>query len=478
MHEAAGNQRFISQSILHIKEQLANPTPELADAISSGIGSTNVEAIEDKRTQLAAQFDEISRKSQEEPLRQDKHYVSRFDGVGLFQSALSKVFAAVPNLQGYGDWNPLWVITEIEKFAYELKGLMNRVHQDEAGKKQSVWAAIITELVRLKTVDDRAPYPMGLPDSVRIQANCVVALLADWGGENDAAKRVADVTRRQNPDIAIHLGDIYYGGTEGECQHFLKLWPMRKKMDDPSSPIRTEGSWALNGNHEMYCGGEYFFKTVLPAFAQKQPFFCLESDDWRILGLDSAYAGGRLKPQSDGDPIFAQWNWLVDKLRFDKKATIFLTHHQPVSAHQDEFKDSQPLRTDIEELLRLDGVGDDAIYGWFFGHEHRCAVYRDTTLRFNARLIGNGCIPHEVEKEKTADPGCTEVDFFNRKEAAPGTDTAVSMFAKLTFMGPKLRIEYIDETNLLWGQEVWDSAKKRLEGDPADRFTEYDEAKQ
>ncbi len=472
MHEAAGNQRFVSQSILHIKEQLSNPTPELADAISSGIGSTDVAVIEDKRTQLAARFEEISAKSQEEPVRQDKHYVSRFGGVGLFQSALSKVLAEVPNLQGYGDWNPLWIITEIEKFAYELKGLMNRVHQDEAGKKQSVWAAIVTELVRLKTVDDRAPYPTGLPDSLTIPANCVVALLADWGGDNDAAKRVADVTRKQNPDIAIHLGDIYYGGTERECKQFLNLWPIRDTKDDQNSPIHTDGSWALNGNHEMYCGGEYFFKTVLPAFAQKQPFFCLENDNWRVLGLDTAYADGRLKPQSESDPIFAQWNWLVDKLRSNKKATILLTHHQPVSAHQQEFKDAEPLRSDIDELLRLDGVGDDAIFGWFFGHEHRCAVYRDSTLRFNARLIGNGCIPHEVEKEKTADPGCTEVDFFNRKEAAPGTDTAASMFAKLTFMGPKLAIEYIDETNLPWGREVWDSTRKRLEGDPADRFTE------
>lgn len=103
MHEAAGNQRFVSQSIVHIREQLANPTPELTDAISSGIGSTDAASIEGQRVQLAAHFEEIAKESQQEPLRQDKHYVSRFDGVGLFQSALSKIFDAVPNLQSYGD---------------------------------------------------------------------------------------------------------------------------------------------------------------------------------------------------------------------------------------------------------------------------------------------------------------------------------------------------------------------------------------
>ena len=82
-----------------------------------------------------------------------------------------------------------------------------------------------------------------------------------------------------------------------------------------------------------------------------------------------------------------------------------------------------------------------------------------------------------VEKATTADPGCTEVDFFNKKEVAPGTDTAASMFAMLTFMGPKLLIEYVDESNSLWGQETWDSTKNRLQGNPADRFTECDGVK-
>jgi hypothetical protein len=51
-----------------------------------------------------------------------------------------------------------------------------------------------------------------------------------------------------------------------------------------------------------------------------------------------------------------------------------------------------------------------------FGHEHRCALYRDTATEFSARLIGNGCIPHEVQTEKEADPGCTPVDYFNHRQ--------------------------------------------------------------
>jgi hypothetical protein len=475
MHDAAGNQRLITQSILHIRSQLATPSQAIADAIGTGIGSNDAATIEGKRTEFLAHFDDLTSKVQNEPSHQDQHYVSRSEGLGLFQSALSKIFANVPNLQCYGDWNPLWVITEIEVFVQKLKTFLEYVHEDETGKKQPVWAAIISELLRLKTLDDRAPYPPGTSEPIQLPEKFKMVLLADWGGDNDAAKKIAAVVLKQTPDFIIHLGDIYYGGTKFECDRFLDMWPMRVDMQDPNSALRPEGSFALSGNHEMYSGGEYFFNTVLPAFEQKQPFFCLENSNWRIIGLDTAYNSGRLKPQSPTDPMNTQWNWLIETLRKGGKKVIFLTHHQPVSAHQAEWNDSKPLREDINELLQMDGIGNDAIFGWFFGHEHRCALYRDTALDFNARLIGNGCIPHEVEKEKAADPGCNEVDFFNRKETAPGSKTAVSSFVNLSFEGSGILVEYVDETFTLWGHEVWDPTKGRLGGT---KFVEDDGAQQ
>jgi len=475
MHNAAGDQRLITQSILHIRSQLATPSQAVADAIGTGIGTNDAATVEGKRTELLAHFDDLATTAQNEPYHKDKHYVSRFDGLGLFQSALSKVFANVPNLQGYGDWNPLWVITEIEVFVQKLKTFLEYIHEDETGKKQPVWSAIVSELLRLKTLDDRAPYPPGASDSIQLPEKFKMVLLADWGGDNDAAKKIAAVVRKQAPDFIIHLGDIYYGGTKFECDRFLDMWPMRVNMQDPNSALRPEGSFALNGNHEMYSGGEYYFNTVLPAFEQPQPFFCLENTNWRIIGLDTAYNGGRLKPLSPTDPLTTQWNWLIQTLRTGGKKVIFLTHHQPVSAHQAEWNDSKPLREDITELLQMDGIGNDAIFGWFFGHEHRCALYRDSALQFNARLIGNGCIPHEVQKEKAADPGCNEVDFFNRKATAPGTNTAVSSFAKLSFAGTELLIEYVDETFAIWGEELWCSDKGRFGGS---KFVECDDVQQ
>src|SRR5215216_170391 len=55
-----------------------------------------------------------------------------------------------------------------------------------------------------------------------------IALLADWGGGNDHAEAVANQIRNLNPsaDYVIHLGDVYYAGTEDEVKkRFFGFWP-------------------------------------------------------------------------------------------------------------------------------------------------------------------------------------------------------------------------------------------------------------
>ncbi len=260
------------------------------------------------------------------------------------------------------------------------------------------------------------------------------------------------------------MGDIYYGGAKRECEVFLQLWPFQTNVSYPSIGVPAGTSYALNGNHEMYTGGESFFNVVLPAFHQPLPYFCLENDDWRLIGLDTAYDGGRLKATDQSPGIAAQWEWLVSLLKKkDGKANIILTHHQPVSAYAQEFSESQGLRDDIKALLSTEGVGEDAIFGWFFGHEHRCAIYDDDQTQFNARLIGSGCIPHEVQTETQSDPGCTPAHFFNAR-GENGTGDAISMYAELRFFGPALVVVYTDEDGMCWGSETWYKSRGRKNG--------------
>jgi hypothetical protein len=70
---------------------------------------------------LSARLREATANLQAESSHSDAHYVSRFSGVGIFQSALSAIFADLPDLQGYGDKNPIWVTTGIEEITHKVK---------------------------------------------------------------------------------------------------------------------------------------------------------------------------------------------------------------------------------------------------------------------------------------------------------------------------------------------------------------------
>ncbi|HEY1501190.1 MAG TPA: metallophosphoesterase [Acidobacteriaceae bacterium] len=475
MHSVVNQQKFVKSSLDQLSRHLQEDSDEVRSAVAAAMGSEDPQAVTRERDNLANQFGSIRDTANAEPSHGDVDYVSRFNLVGLYQSVLARVFNRIPALQGYGDANPIWVVTLIEEGVYRLGSFFRNVYTDVHGHKESLLQSILKEWKEFKF--ERAPYPPGAPQPIQLPANAKVALLADWGGDNPAARHIASVAKKQKPNIAIHLGDIYYGGIESECETFLQLWPFQTNIQHPAIGVPKGSSFALNGNHEMYSGGEAYFDLVLRAFGQPQPFFCLENSCWRLIGLDTAYNGGTLRPNGTSDPLTAQWNWLIEILKkTDGKKNILLTHHQPVSAHSAEFKDSQPLRNDFAALLTTEGINQDAIFGWFFGHEHRCALYQDNETPFNARLIGNGCIPHQVQIEDQADPGCTPFLKVNRRQTAANSGAATSMFVLLTLSdaSPELVIRYIDEDYQVWGTEVWDAQKGRLGGSPFEE-TDYDE---
>ena len=56
------------------------------------------------------------------------------------------------------------------------------------------------------------------PKVITIKANARIGLIGDWGTGAVPAKRILRQLKAQNPDVLIHLGDIYYSGTEEECR--------------------------------------------------------------------------------------------------------------------------------------------------------------------------------------------------------------------------------------------------------------------
>jgi hypothetical protein len=328
MHILVNKHEFIRSSLEMLVQNLNDGSAEVRNVVANVISTSDPASVEAERSRLALHFAAIRDKAASEQSHRDVDYVSRFDLVGLYQSVLSKVFSSIPSLQGYGDRNPIWIVTLIEQGVYSLGNFFKQVHEDVHGQKEPLISSILKEWKNLHF--ERSPYPTGAPQPAKLPPKATIALLADWGGDNPAARHIAGAVTRQKPNLAIHLGDIYYGGIKTECESFLQLWPLQTNIRYPELGVPPRTSYALNGNHEMYSGGEAYFNVVLKAFGQPQPFFCLEADYWRIIGLDTAYAGGRLKPTGPDDPISTQWNWLTGLLRNVGKKNILLTHHQPV----------------------------------------------------------------------------------------------------------------------------------------------------
>jgi hypothetical protein len=204
-----------------------------------------------------------------------------------------------------------------------------------------------------------------------------VALLSDWGTGLYGAPVCAKSIERDPSGfgLLLHLGDVYYSGTEDEVRdRFLKFWPK----------LPNVRSRATNANHEMYSGGYGYFKVALPALGQNSSCFAVQNADWLLVGLDSAY--------QDHDLAAGQAEWLGRLLQTSGRRNVLLfTHHQPYS-----LLDSQGPRM-VEKLAGP--LKDGRIFGWYWGHEHRCVLYNQHPLwGLHGRCIGHGGYPHFRDK--------------------------------------------------------------------------------
>ena len=136
-----------------------------------------------------------------------------------------------------------------------------------------------------------------------------VSIAGDWGTGTGEAESVANCMKQFRPHFTIHLGDVYYvGDPQSVNENCLGIKNPSNNYDPVTWLIGSKGSFALNGNHEMYANGGGYFDVLLPELGlcdasgtmsgQQTSFFCLQNQYWRIIAIDTGY-------NSIGVPIFS-----------------------------------------------------------------------------------------------------------------------------------------------------------------------------
>jgi hypothetical protein len=290
-----------------------------------------------------------------------------------------------------------------------------------------------------------------------MKPNARVALIGDWGTGTDVAVDLLKSVKKQNPDVVIHLGDVYYSGTEPECDaFFLKI--VNDVLDRANTGIPV---YTIPGNHDMYAAGSGFYRLIkkLNGGAQQQPasFFCLRSTDgsWQFEGLDTGL--------HDHDPFHVkdvltyletdEEDWHVERIKEFAGQTILLSHHQLFSAFSQigqPDKDGK-LNPCNPHLLASYGRFQSAgrIASWFWGHEHNLCIYKPYAGLQFGRCIGHGAIPvFDSDTPYDALNGLVDPpQLINDTKLLVDGDVYAHGYVMINFNGPVATVDYFQGTD-------------------------------
>jgi len=270
------------------------------------------------------------------------------------------------------------------------------------------WKTCVEEYVRLQLGRGKIPYRTHRVDDNfviddRLPSDAKIVLVSDWGTGQDQAKRLLrKIKTEEDPDVVIHLGDIYYSGTEREVrQYFYAIWqdilgipevPWGEKLADLTTRPAT---FTLSGNHDMYAGGKPYY-TLIDMLGQPASYFCLRNDHWQFAALDTGFNDANpLDVRSSTSLSDTEVDWLKDRIaQSDGRKTVLLSHHQLFSAYEKIAGEpvNQALLAQVKDVLAQ-------VTAWFWGHEHDLVIYEPFESGGNVlgRCLGHGAIPISID---------------------------------------------------------------------------------
>ena len=262
------------------------------------------------------------------------------------------------------------------------------------------WAGTLWQIVKHAKKFPWKDAPLGAQQVAQFsKAAPRIAVFGDWGTGLYGAPVIRDsvVNDRDDVDMILHVGDVYYSGKADEfASRFTAMWPAR---------VATLNR-ALNGNHEMYCGGQPYWNVITQApFNQSCSYFAYQNDHWVIIGLDTAY--------EEHDLVAPQADWLKGVVaKAENRRVVLFSHHQPFSLLSSQGPEL------VEKLKPLLQAG--RIFAWYWGHEHECVLYdKHAQWQMYGRCIGHAGMPEF--RPGAMGPAVTTCQFrrFNGKNGVP-----------------------------------------------------------
>jgi predicted phosphodiesterase len=283
------------------------------------------------------------------------------------------------------------------------------------GKCDPCWSECIEEFVKTCVAGTAIPYRrhQNLSDFViegALADSSRVAIVGDWGTGDATAKLVLRQIAQKRPDVVIHLGDIYYSGTDHEFQnYFYSIWQEMfglpaVKWGDKASGVTRPATFTLAGNHDMYAGGQPYY-TAIDMLGQPASYFCLRNQNWQFIAMDTALHDNNPTNLSVTFLEDTEVAWIEDKIHTaNGRKTVLLSHHQLFTTFEDI--GGQKINTKLEAQLH-DILPQVAV--WYWGHEHDFVAY-PKFLNVLGRCIGHGAVPVGFDHAGAADP---QVPFEN-----------------------------------------------------------------
>lgn len=259
------------------------------------------------------------------------------------------------------------------------------------------WAECVAQYALYKASFQSNPYRKNVDFVGSISDPTTIAILGDWGTGDAIALNLLNQVKSFGPEFLIHLGDIYYSGTDFETTHnFLQIC---RTVLGPKFPL-----YSLCGNHDMYSGGAPYYRLV-DILGQKASYFSLRNDYWQIVATDTG--------NNDQNPLTVSTNmttlnnseipWALDKIKdAGGRRTVVLSHHQLFSPFASVGSvDGVPycFNPNLYSIFK-DVIPNIDV--WFWGHEHTLAVYDPYMGLSRGRCVGCSAIPVFTDQQSYA----------------------------------------------------------------------------